>query len=218
MDKFEKFYNNPETYIPIDEMGDLYLNYFRCKYAALRMLKNLPIFERAHKVLTEGHHYSHRTAFGEMHGDGYLWSPPHPIAKVIVEQWQSYRHIHILHPGSYHIRALAYAGNYPRHRSAELTGITEAKFRQHDYLPKCHPAKQWSLNNRGFTYGDARDKGYILSMGIGDFASAKTELELKYARGLLESQPAKDVNDHTISGIRSIETWLHYLDNPEDLE
>ena len=199
--KYDEFHQNPDKYIPIDELGDLYLRWFNERYAALRMIKNMPIFEKAFNLLTERGNFSRDNAFGEMHCDGYLWVMKHEKIKVIVEERQSYKYIYIDDGSSFHIRALDYQSNYPAYRRNELKGITEAKFKKQGFKPYC-PQDVNSKRFGAFTYGDARDEGYIMSMEYWFKGHEKCE----YADG------------RTISAAQMIEYWQVYLDNPNELE
>ena len=198
---YENFYRNPDKHIPIDKLGDLYLNWFYERYAALRMLKNLPIFEKAYKILTDRKNYTRKNAFGEMHGDGYLWIVPHPKIKVIVEERQSFRYIYISDGYKFHIRALDYECNYPALKKNELKGITIQKFRKQGFVPYCSMdvnAKRFDA----FTYGDRRDDGYVLSM--------------EYC--LKGFEKVDNPDGWSLSAIKNLEYWEIYLDDPSELE
>lgn len=194
MDKYRKFYNNPQNFIPISQEGDHYLKEFNKRYAGLRMKGMLPIFYKAYDLLTKRKCYSRKTAFGEMSRDGYIWIMKHDTIKVIVEERQSYKYIYIDDGSEFHIRALNYKNNYPQ--KPELTGITEDKFKEQNFR---HDFKQDGCN--GFKFGDARDEGYILSC------------EYNF-EGMEE---ADHVNDRTLIAIDSIEFWDYYLDNPDEI-
>lgn len=197
---FEHFYRNPDEYIPVDEIGDMYLNWFFERYAAIRMMKNLPIFKKAYRTLTKRGNFSREDAFGEMHCDGYLWIEKHPTVKVIIEERQSFKYIYMYDGFHFHIRALDYAYNYPDHRKRELKGITIEKFRKQDFAPHC--PEKISERFDAFSYGDRRDDGYILSMDC-------------YMKGF-EKVDSPDMR--TISAITNLEYWVHYLDDPSELE
>lgn len=199
--KYEKFYKHPNKYIPINELGDLYLNWFNERYAALRMIKNLPIFNKAYKLLTERKNFSRNNAFGEMHCDGFLWVIKHDKIKVIVEERQSYKYIYIDNGSKFHIRALDYHGNYPAYRRNELKGISEIKFKKQGFQPYC-PKDVNTQRFGAFTYGDSRDEGYIMSMEYW----LKGHEQCDYA------------NSRTIAAAQMIEYWIPYLDNPDELE
>ncbi len=194
----EEFYKHPEKHLTIDDMGDLHLRWFNQHYAALRMLKNKPIFDKAFKILTERGNFSRSNAFGEMHPDGYLWIEKHDTIKVIVEEWQSSRRIYIDDGYNFHIRALEYKYNFPEYRVAMLKGITIDKFKKQGFKPFCPDINRF----KGFTYGDERDDGYILSM----YYLGSYYVECKY------------VNDMTLPVISRMESWEYYLDNLDELE
>lgn len=202
IDDFQKkFYNTPEKYVPISEIGDLHVQWFVDRYAALRMIKNMPIFEQAYSLLTERGNYSRKNAFGEMHCDGFLWIEKHPKIKVIIEERQSYKYIYIKEPCKFHIRALAYNLNYPEYRRTQLKGITIDGFRKQGFVSFC-PDNVNAERFGAFTYGDARDEGYILSM---DFLCKGME-KIEYA------------DSRTISAIENMKYWQVYLDDPTELE
>ena len=200
-DKYDEFYKNPQKYIPLDDLGDLYLGWFYDRYVALRMLKNMPIFERAYELLTERKHYSRNNAFGEMHCDGYLWILKHDTIKVIVEERQSYKYIYINDGNHFYIRALEYKYNYPPYRRKELKGITEAKFKKQGFKPHC-PQDPNEERFDAFTYGDSRDDGHLLSMDY-------------WLKG---HEKAENSDGHSIAAIKSLEYWVYYLDDPNELE
>ena len=196
----EDFHENPDKYLRIDEVGDLHLQWFYDKYAALRLLKNIPIFERAYDLLTERKNFSRRNAFGEMHGDHYLWIEKHPKIKVLVDQDQSHRYIYLMDGHRFHIRALEYEYNCPVYRRKQLKGITVAKFRKQGFKTKCQDNQDKRFG--AFSYGDERDDGYILSADL----SIKYHEKVEYA----------DIR--SISAIKNMEYWVPYLDDPEQLE
>jgi hypothetical protein len=195
----KQFYNTPEKYLPIDDLGDLYIQWFYNRFAALRMLKNMSIFDKAYKILTERKNFSKKTAFGEMHGDGYIWVERHPEIKVIVEEWQSYRLIWIKDSYKFHIRRLYYQYNYPQNSVPK--SFTIAAFRKQEFHPYC-PSDYNEKRFDAFTYGDNRDGGYVLSM---DFLS----------KGFENSEYA---DRSTLFHIDSLKYWDAYLNNPQDLE
>lgn len=194
-----EFSRNPDKYLPIDELGDLWLQSFNDRYAGLRLKKNIPIFEKAYKLLSERGHYSKKNSFGEMHCDGYLWIMKHESIQVIVEERQSYKYIYIKDGLDFHIRALNYSNNYPALKKIELKGITEDKFKKQGFKRYCSN----DVNEErfsAFTYGDERDKGYVLSAClIGGF------------------EKVDKANQRVNTVISLMEQWDYYLDNPEEL-
>ena len=72
-----------------DECGELYLGWFYDSYATEKLKRYLPVFEKAYNVLTERKNFSRRNAFGEMHGDNYIWIERCDHSKVIVFETQS---------------------------------------------------------------------------------------------------------------------------------
>jgi hypothetical protein len=193
LEKYREFMNSPDKYLPIDELGDFYLRKFNDRYAGLKAVKQIPLFEKAFKILSDRGCYSKELAFGEMHGDGYLWVLKHKDIKVIIEQQQSYKLVYILDGLHFHIRALDYAMNYPQYRKTELKDITETRFKSIGF----------KLNNtfKAFTYGDERDSGYILSMCL--------------IKGL---ESIEGSNTRTINVLELMKNWEYYLDNPDELE
>jgi hypothetical protein len=172
MEKNKEFYENPEKYLRIDE---------------------------AFEVLTERGNFSKETAFGEMHGDGYMWIVQHESVKVIVNQEQSFCYIYIDDGDNFHIRGLEYDGYYPSFIQSEFKRITVDKFKKQGFKPSCPDDGNKRFD--AFTYGDGRDIGYVLSV--------------KYSR---YGTKCEYVNDRTIWGIRNMENWSAYLENPENLE
>jgi len=197
---YENFYQNPDNHIPIDEFGDFYLNFFYERYTALRMLKNLHIFEKAYKILTSRKNYTRENSFGKMFGDGYLWIVQHPTIKVIVSEWQSFHYIYINDGYNFHIRALDYELNYPTCRKIELKGISIQKFIKQDFVPYC-PLNVNVKRFAAFTYGDSRDTGYILSMS--------------YVLNRFEK--VDNPGRYCLHAIKNLEVWEPYLDNPSEL-
>lgn len=193
------FYKNPENYLSIDEIGDLELDWFTKNYVGLRFMKNKPIFDKAYEVLSQRGNFSKENAFGEMHGDGYLWIVPHDSVKVIVNEQQNFCYIYIDDGEDFHIRGLEYDGYYPSYRQHEFEGILVERFEQQGFKPSCPEDGTKRFN--AFTYGDGRDTGYVLSVYYSNY-----------------SNDCKYVNDRTLWGIRNMEFWSAYLDNPEKLE
>lgn len=196
----KEFYGDPEKYLCLDEVGDLHIQWFFDRYAALRMLQKMPIFDRAYELLTERKHFSRANSFGEMHCDGYLWIEKCEDVKVIVEERQSFRMIYIKDSYRFHIRELYYKYAWPSYRRKKLWGISISKFRDQRFKPSCPE----DIDSRfgAFTYGDARDEGYILSMDM-----------------LIEGfEKVEYANSGTLSAIKSLDFWVHYLDNPSELE
>lgn len=212
-EKYREFAKSPNKYLPIDETGDSFIQSFFNKYTALRMIKNMPIFDKAYKVLTERGNFSREDAFGEMHGDGHIWVEKHPKIQVIVEEQQSFRHIFIKDGSNFHIRGLEYDMNYPIHNRTRLKGITISKFRKQNFVPFC-PNDVNVTRFNGFTYGDSRDEGYIFSGHLPITKSSNKDIEL-----LLGQTITCDFADsRTLYAIKSMEFWVHYLNNIDDLE
>ena len=192
---------NPAKYIHIGDDGDNIIKELNKNYAGLRMLKQMTLFDRAFKMLTERGHFSRKNAFGEMCRDGYMWVEKHENVQVIVEVRQSYMHIFIKDGYRFHIRALDYKYNYPPLRKQELKGITVAKFKAQGFRPTTN--KDFDA----FRYGDNRDEAYIFSMVYMPPRRAGDE-EIMIVNG---------VNDRTLFIIDSLSFWEHYLDNPDDI-
>jgi len=198
-EKRNEFWQNPEQYLRIDDVGDLHVQWFYDMYAAKRLLKNIPIFERAYELLTTRKNFSRRNAFGEMHGDNYLWIEKHDKIKVMVHEGQSYRYIFIMNGHIFHIRALEYQFNFPPYRKKQLQGITISKFRKQGFKDECLNGKD---RFDAFSYGDNRDSGYILSANL----QIKNHEKVEYA------------DLRTIYAIKSMEYWVPYLDDTTQLE
>lgn len=210
----DEFHKHPENYLSIDEIGDLHIQWFYNKYAALRLKSVLPIFERAYELLTERGNFSRKNAFGEMHCEGYLWIEKHDEIKVIVEERQSYSNIYIYDGYSFHIRALDFATNYPQHRKNELKNIKLKGFIEQGFKPFC-PNDYNIKTFDAFTYGDSRDDGYIVSVS-GLYKSNEMPEEIrKMFKNLISCDYA---DSRTLYMLDSLNFWTHYLDNPDDLE
>lgn len=226
--------NNPEKFLPIDESGDFHIERLNKKYAARRLQKNMYIFEMAYKVLTDGKHFSEKKAFGEMHGDCYLWVEKHDKIQVIIYQAQSYRHIYIKDGSTFHIRSLDYSMNYPSYEKTRLKGITIAKFKKQGFEPFCsNDVNKRQHDFEAFTYGDARDAAYILSgtipkashFGIHEGVEKPENIDAEKFQQIKELRAALDiitncdyVNTHTLRAISNMEYWLPYLNGEEELE
>ena len=180
----------------MNDCGELYLGWFYDSYATEKLKRYLPIFERAYNVLTERKNFSRKNAFGEMHGDNYIWIEKCGHSKVIVFETQSCLFLMICKDTEYfqefHIRELYTQFAYKR---SQLRGLTISKFRKFNFK-----TGQSQSENNGFYYGDHRDNGFICSS---DYSG---EFKLK------------DANRDTLSVIGLMTYWEHYLDNPEDLE
>ncbi len=179
----------------INDCGELYLGWFYDSYATEKLKRFLPIFDRAYKILIERKNFSRKNAFGEMHGDNYIWIEKCDHSKVIVFETQSCRYLIIREDGyspGFHIRELYSQWAYNRNR---LRGLTVSRFRKFDFK-----TGQSQCENNGFFYGDARDEGFICSSNWG------SEFKLK------------DANRDALSVIGLMKYWETYLDNPDELE
>jgi len=179
----------------INECGELYLGWFYDSYATEKLKRYLPIFDKAYTVLTERENFSRKNAFGEMHGDNYIWIEKSDYSKVIVFETQSCKFLMIREDGhfpAFHIRELY---SQWASKSSQLKGLTVSKFRKFDFK-----TGQSQSENNGFYYGDSRDEGFICSSDWGG------ELKLK------------DANRNTLSVIGLMKYWEHYLDDPNELE
>lgn len=178
------------------DCGELYLGWFYDSYATEKLKRYLPVFERAYKILTDRNNFSRKNAFGEMHGDNYIWIEKCDHSKVIVFETQSCKFLMICKDAEYfpefHIRELYSQYAYKRN---QLKGLTVSKFRKFNFK-----TGQSQSENNGFYYGDNRDEGFICSTGFGE--------ELK----------VEDANRDTLSVIGLMKYWERYLDNPDELE
>ncbi len=209
-----EFWQHPEKYIPIDDVGhDRLLNFYG-RFAVLLLQKNMPIFERAYEVLTERGNYSRDNAFGEMKGDRYLWVEKHPSIKVLVLEAQSYSFIYIKDGFSFYIRAIANKLDYPEYRKVQYKNSTIEKFR------KC--GFKISKSFSAFAYGDGRDDCHIMSCegmyGLKDVPEEKQSNDLVKAIMAVNCMRTTDNPDYrTIRAIEDIAQWEYYLDDPDDL-
>jgi hypothetical protein len=198
MESRKEFYHRPEEYLPLDEVGDLHIQWFYDRYCALRLLQKLPLFNRAYDLLVKRGNFSRHNAFGEMHCDGYMWVEKCDHSKIIVEERQSYKMIFIYGEDKFHIRELDYKWAYPPGRRGFLRELTLKKFKDTNF--KTVPDNRDS--NPGFWLGDSRDKGYIVSMDM--FLPGREKID-RASQG-------------SLAAINSIDFWEHYIDNPNELE
>ena len=147
-------------------------------------------------MLAERKHYSRANAFGEMHCDGFLWIEKCEEVQVIVEERQSYRFIYIKDSTSFHIRELYYKWVYPAYNKKRLSGLTIPKFRKQGFKHYCPEKDRF----KGFTYGDCRDSGYILSMNMYGNVFDK----------------ADRADERTLFAIDCLNFWEVYLDDPHN--
>lgn len=180
----------------INDCGELYLGWFYDSYATEKLKRYLPIFDKAYNLLTERGNFSRKNAFGEMHGDNYIWIEKCDHSKVIGFETQSCLFLMIRNNNGYfkefHIRELYSQLAYNKN---QLRGLTISKFRKFDFK-----TGQSQSDNNGFFYGDHRDNGFICS------SESIGELKLSGA--------TRD----TLSVIGLMGYWETYLDNPEELE
>jgi hypothetical protein len=186
-----KFYWNPDKYLSLDDVGELHLQWFYDRYAALRLIQRLPIFNQAYEVMTERENFSRKNAFGEMHGDCYMWIERNAQSKVICYENQNERLLYISEEFSFHIRRLDYKYNWHRepYKQAKLEVFRRTDFKE-------------AKDNPAFHYGDCRDVGYIGSVSM-----------LLEGREQVESAGRK-----TLHALKMMDYWQPYLDNPNDLE
>ncbi len=195
-----EWFNNASLFFSekdyMNDCGELHLGWFFDSYATEKIKRYLPIFDKAYNVLTERKNFSRRNAFGEMHGDNYIWIEKCEHSKVIVHETQSCLFLMIWKDSEYfpefHIRELYSRWAYNR---SLLRGLTVSKFRKFDFK-----TGQSQSENNGFFYGDSRDEGFICSNGMGG------ELKLENA------------NRDSLSVIGLMKYWETYLDNPDELE
>jgi hypothetical protein len=212
----EEFFMNPDKYLKIGDIGDLHLEWFNARYAYLRMMEYMPLFDRAYKLLTERKHFSRKNAFGEMHGDGCLWIEKADNVQVIIEERQSYRRAYIKSETRFHIRALSYQWNCPSWRRTMLLGCTIKKMKNQGFKPTV----DYKNGAPNFLYGDSRDVGYILSMEL-DWQSKFLDECLGAEKAGTIPSMKKGIDsfcDYTIGGITCIKFWEVYLDDPKLLE
>ncbi len=191
----KEFHNNPDKYLSIDELGDLRIGWLYDRYAALRLLKNMYLFDKAYELMTERKNFSRRNAFGEMHGDCYMWIEKCDHS-VIVFKGQSYKRIFIKENYTFHIRDLYYSCLWREGEKQRLKGLTVKKLKENNFERKYNKD-----NNNCLKYGDARDRGYIATMDM-----------------LLEGRATiKDSSKKTLMVIDHMQFWEPYLDDPDSL-
>lgn len=191
-EKADKFWMHPEKSIRIDEVGDLHVQWFYDRYAAMRLLQRIPLYEVAYELLTNRGHFSRKNAFGEMHCDRYLWVEKCEHSEVIVEEGQSYLTLNIYKPGrAFHIRDLYYKYAFDK---TSLKGLTLSEYRKIDFKA--------GLEGKIFRYGDTRDDGYLGSMDM-------------YLKG---HEKIDGANSRIMSAIKLIDFWQYYIEDPSCLE
>jgi len=198
----ENWYDHPERIQEANDVGDLYVQWFLDNYVGGRLDKNMDLFNRAFALLTERGHYSRDNAFGEMHGDCYLWIEKCEHSQVLVYEQQSSRILFIKENlydetygedkpmfGKFHIREIWYKYAYPSWKKAQLKGYKLKDWRKADFKP---------------SYGDARDIGYVATAEHNTLRGYETSI--------------KDATMRASAIIDLMGFWEVYLDNPEDLE
>ena len=199
----EEWYNNPEQIQEGSDVGDLHVQWFLDNYVGGRLDQHMDLFNRAFALLTERGHYSRENAFGEMHGDCYLWIEKCDHSDVLVYEMQSSRTMFIKEHkwdetyggteppmfGRFHIRDLYYKYAYPAYKKEQLKGAKLKDWRKKDFIPQ---------------YSDSRDVGYI--------GSAEHNILREYKTTI------KDATLRTSCIIDFMGFWEVYLDNPEELE
>lgn len=188
-------YEYPEEYFRIDDVGDLHIQWMFDRYAAMRLMQKLPLFDRAYDLMVERKNYSRKNAFGEMHGDVFMWVEKCGHSKIIVLEHQNGSLIFIRANYKFHIRELLHQSTYPPYKKAELKESTLGNFKRTDF-DKGHN------ENQALRYGDARDIGYLGSMDM----LIKGRERLEYA------------NSRILNTIGLINFWEIYIDDPTELE
>lgn len=191
----ENNYEHPDQYFRIDDVGDLHIQWMFDRYAAMRLMQKLPLFDRAYNLMFERKNFSRGNAFGEMHGDNYMWVEKSDHFKVIVLEHQNGSLIFIRSDYKFHIRELLHAATYPTYKKAELKYSKLNNFR----VTKFYEGKN---TNEALRYGDARDTGYL---GTCDML-IKGHERLEHA------------NSRILSTIGLIDFWEVYIDDPTELE
>jgi len=202
----ERWFHHPERLTSIDDVGEQEIRWLQQKFYTLRLISVIPLYERAYDFMVKRGNFSRKNAFGEMHGDRYMWVEKCDHSKIIVYEEQSCKIIYIYTFGDpfpqFHARELYYKYSYPTWKKTELKGITVEKFRNQNFLTGT--INSWVSKSKterfdAFEYGDGRDRGYLFSCkGIND------KLE--------------DVANFTGYAIKNIEYWETYIDDPSQLE
>lgn len=183
-------WESPSKYFSLDDVGDLHLQWLIDRYAALRLKQRLPLFNRAFDLMTERGNYSRKNAFGEMHGDCFMWIEKCEHSRVICYENQSQRLLFIaLNTYGFHIRYLAYKYSWIKgsHKESKLETFKRTDFKQ-------------TNENPAFQFCDARDEGYAVSTD-----------------GVIHPKVDAASMD-ALSVIGLMDFWEPYLDDPTTLE
>ena len=202
----QTWYDRPDLFFKegFNDLGDYHLEKFVDRYAAERLKGNMYLFDRAYKVMSERGNYSRKNAFGEMHGDCYMWIEKCEHSDVIVYETQSCKYLYIKDKflfkkgydnlGRFHIRQLYSQWDWA-YKKTELKGMTLARYKKYNF--KTGGSQK---ENKGLYYGDCRDTGYIGTL----------------ERNIMDEIDRADFR--TLAIINMMKYWELYLENPKDLE
>lgn len=199
----ENFWKYPAKFVPINDVGHDRIQNLYGRFAIVYLLKNMPIFTRAYTYLREQNNFSEKEAFGEMHGDKYLWIEQHDHAEVLVLKEQSHSFIYIKNGASFYIRSLEFGKEAAAIKKYRLSGF-----------------KPGSGNADSFRYGDGRDKNHVLSAQLLLPDTSERVATSEFAEQMKElssSITTDNANYHTIHAIEEIAQWEHYLNDPDEL-
>jgi len=200
------WFRHPERLTEISRVGDLHVEWFLLNYVERRLESYMSLFDEAYKLMTKRKNFSRRSAFGEMHGDNYMWVCKCDHSQVICLETQSCKFLYIRKSNhhepdttysTFHIRQLWTKYLYCPGESARLKGLTLKMFKDNDFS---------SINgsfdsNKGLWFGDNRDNGFVLSINkVNDHVYGDVDFEM------------------AVSVIDNMAFWEIYLDDPTQLE
>lgn len=211
----KELWKTPEKILSLDDVGELHLQWMIEYFAAERLIQRLPIFDKAVEVMTERGNFSRKNAFGEMHGDCYMWIEKADCPVICYED-QNNRLLFIKSNScKFYIRQLAYGANiYNWGRSfsnCKLSTFRTTGFKQCD-------------ENPAFRYGDSRDSGDRCSAGLFGMPVASLEeleelgIPAKFHLPNNEMNKVDNADFHTFYALKLMDYWEPYLDNPDELE
>jgi hypothetical protein len=187
-DSFREMAHNSQRYFPIDETGDLFLEYFVKDHWGKRLAALIPSLNRTYDLLVERGNIGSKNRFGKMCGDRYLYVFQHndnDDKRMMVSQTQSRNYIYMWDSMNYHVREL---------------------YSQES--PKCPRLTQTNVGFGGFpfsAYADGRDDNYILSV---------SHIDLRVGDKHIYNVTCDHVLTQTRWAIEFIEVWMEYIDDP----
>jgi len=190
-DKLREIAHNSDRYFPIDEMGDLFLDYFVKDHWGKRLAALIPSLNKTYDLLVERGNIGPKNRFGQMCADRYLYVLQHEDfkdIKMIVLQTQSNNWVYMWDSIDYHVR--------------ELKSMDD---------PKLPSVKKMVKGFGGFpfsAYADGRDENYVLSV---------SHIDLRVGDKHIYNVTCDHVISKTRWAIEFIETWMYYIENPSEI-